>query len=72
MPFIPFSNPATSYPAQQSGSLFAVQYRCLYREQWYDDLETTDPAQATVRLQELAQAGRRVRVYRDGVLVMST
>lgn len=43
--------------------VYLVQYRCQYREYWYDDLETDNWAQAYQRAVMLEAAGRAVRVY---------
>jgi hypothetical protein len=39
-----------------------VQYRCLYREHWYDDGEYPSLEPAVARAWQLAAQGRTVRV----------
>ena len=49
--------------------MFTVQYRCLYRDYWYEDLDNVDWVTAVQRAQHLytANQGRRtIRVV--GVL----
>ncbi len=42
--------------------MWVVQYRCLYREHWYDDSEWPDWNGAAARAMQLVAAGRRVRI----------
>ena len=39
-----------------------VQYRCIYREHWYDDGEYPSLESAVARAWQLAAQGRTVRV----------
>lgn len=42
--------------------MFTVQYRCLYRDYWYDDIGPVDWNQAVSRVVQLHLAGRRSRI----------
>ena len=42
--------------------MFTVQYRCQYREYWYDAGDAPDITQALAIAYPLVQAGRRVRI----------
>jgi hypothetical protein len=56
--------------------MYTIQYRCLYREQWYDDedeREYADPGDAINDALMLAvNTGRRVRVVFAGQSVVWT
>jgi hypothetical protein len=45
--------------------MWTVQYRCLYREHWYDDSEHMMWEAAAARAMALVAMGRRVRIV-DG------
>lgn len=49
--------------------MYTVQYRCLYREHWYDDSEWQTWDSAAARAMQLVAAGRRVRVLWAGEVI---
>jgi len=50
--------------------LFTVQYRCIYREHWYDDSDFTQPAQAIGHAQMLHFVSGRTTRVTDGFSVI--
>jgi len=50
--------------------MFTVQYRCQFREYWYDAGDTPDITQALGIAYRLVQAGRRVRILDDSGFIV--
>jgi len=49
--------------ARATGSVYTVQYRCIYREHWYDDSDYPSIEEAVARAWQLAtEEGRTTRV----------
>jgi hypothetical protein len=49
--------------------MYLVRYRCQYREQWYDDLETDNYQEAVERAMALVTGGRLAVVVMEGSVV---
>lgn len=52
--------------------MFIVQYRCIYREHWYDDSEWWNWQEAAARAMQLAAAGRTVRILGPGGEILAS
>jgi hypothetical protein len=51
--------------------MFEVQYRCVYRDFWYQDLETFNGGEALARARQLALQ-RYVRIVQNGQIVWAS